>query len=183
MQPSRRAARAAAARSINDSSASQPRSRATGRPSPGTSAAHAIHHRKVVRRRRRQGVPGCPLLQLHGRFCGREQLLAERHPSQPDSLRAHGADPAVDLPPDPERQQPGAVLRPEPGATPRRRQAGDHVRRRGRCRRGEAGAQRDRRVPQVPGQVRRRRRAHPQGRAAGRPSWNRQDPAQQGRRR
>ena len=74
-------------------------------------------------------------------------------------------------------QQPGDVLRQEPRAHVHRQQADRHLRRCGRRGGGEAGAGRSRGVPEVPGEVRRARRAHPARRAAGRPSGHRQDAA------
>ena len=57
------------------------------------------------------------------------------------------------------------------------------VRRRRRRRRGQGRAARGRRFPQKPGAVRPARRAHAEGRAAGRPARHRQDAARQGGRR
>ena len=65
----------------------------------------------------------------------------------------------------------------------RRRAARHHLRRRRRLRGREEGDHRGRRLPQVPGEVRRDRRPHPQGRPARRPSRHRQDAHRPGRRR
>ncbi|TMC90533.1 MAG: hypothetical protein E6J12_07055 [Chloroflexi bacterium] len=89
----------------------------------------------------------------------------------------------VGVAPDAERQQPGDLVRTIARAPDRRRQARDHLRGRGGGGRGETGAERDRRVPEISGEVRRPRRAHSQGRAAGRASRHRQDAAEQGSRR
>ena len=59
----------------------------------------------------------------------------------------------------------------------------DHLLRRGRRRRGEGGAPRDRRVPAEPEEVPAARRPHPEGCAAARPARVRQDAARPGRRR
>ena len=73
-----------------------------------------------------------------------------------------------------------------------RQEQGEDLRREGnrrhllRCRRGRRGEDRtgrDRRVPEEPAGLRQARRAHPQGRAAGRPARHRQDAAGEGRRR
>ena len=78
-------------------------------------------------------------------------------------------------------QQPGDVVRQEPGAHVHRRQAHRHLRGCGRRGRGQAGTARGGRVPQGAGEVHLAGRAHPQGRAAGRPARHRQDAAGQGR--
>ena len=61
------------------------------------------------------------------------------------------------------------------------RAAGHDLRRRRRLRGREAGDPRGRRLPEVPREVRRDRRPHPQGRAARRPPGHRQDPHRPGR--
>ena len=73
------------------------------------------------------------------------------------------------------------VDRPVQGQALLHRAPVDHLRRRGRLRRGQARDQRGGRLPQDPGPVQGDRGPDPQGHPAGRPPGHRQDPAGPGR--
>ena len=84
--------------------------------------------------------------------------------------------------PDAGRRARGDGLRQVQGQAADREQDQGHLRRRGRGGRSQGRAERDRRLPQGPGQVPAPGRQDPQGGAAGGPSRHRQDPARPRRR-
>ena len=135
-------------------------------------------------RQRRAAVEGAR--GRRGRHRGGARQPGPRLPAQPHPrLRpGHPAGRAVRLPGaagERRRGDGGArqlhALAGAPGRGPRDE---DHVRRRGRDRRGEGGADGDRRLPQEPGPLPGARRPHPEGRPALRPSGHGQDTARAG---
>ena len=77
-------------------------------------------------------------------------------------------------------REPRVLLRQVQGEAARRRHAQDHLRRRGRLRRGQGRAAGDHRVPEGSAEVHPAGRTAAQGCPAGRSSGHRQDPAGQG---
>ena len=116
---------------------------------------------------------------------GRHLHDPQRPPGRAPPLRAvpghrHRAD-GVHQPPGPGADVGDHVDRPLQGPPVQRRPAQHHLRGRGRLQRGEAGDLRGRRLLEDPGPVQGDRGQDPQGRAAGRPAGDRQDPPGPGR--
>ena len=108
---------------------------------------------------------------------GAPGVLPDHDADLPDPARPGAAHPVLDDEQRPGRRQPGDVVRQVQGQAAVQGHAQDHVRRRGRGRRGRRGTGRDQGLPAEPGPLPGARRQDPQGRAALRPARHRQDAA------